>query len=193
MNVAFDQGGRKAYIQGMKDLVADAALRLATRQNWGDVQLIDIAKEAGVSLAELREAIAAKEDVIGLLFERLDRKMLEATTFEGPAKDRLFDVFMARFDAMNAERAAFQSILRSVTFDVPSLCRIVPNAFGSMGWAMNAAGINAQGWKAKPARLALLGVTVSAMKAWMEDNSPDLSAVMAKLDQGLERISGFLA
>lgn len=176
----------------MKDQITDGALRLAARQNWADVQLPELAKEAGISLAELRGQIAAKEDIIPLLFERLDRQMLEATAFEGSMKDRLFDLFMARFDAMNANREAFLSIFRGVRFDLASLCRILPNTYASMGWALSAAGVGDLGLKAKPARIALMGVMVSALRAWIDDETTDLSAVMAKLDQGLVRIEGLL-
>ncbi len=176
----------------MKDQITDGALRLAARQSWADVQLPEIAKEAGISLGELRGEIAAKEDVIALLFERLDKQMLEATAFEGSIKDRLFDLFMARFDAMNAHRASYQSILRGVRFDPPSLLRILPRTYDSMGWAMAAAGVGDLGLKAKPARLALMAVMANALRAWVDDETSDLSVVMAKLDQGLVRAEGLL-
>ncbi len=192
MKSCFDQEAGRAINTLMKEQITDAVLKLAARTDWGGVQLLDIAKEAGLSLSQLRETISAKEDVIPLLFERLDKQMLDATVFEGETKDRLFDLFMARFDAMNANREAFRSILKSAALDPASLCRILPQAYNTMSWVMAAAGIDTQGLKSKPARLALMGVVVSAMRAWVKDDTPDLSAVMAKLDQGLDKISGVL-
>lgn len=43
-----------------RERVVDAALVLATRRDYGDVTLSDIAHEANISLAELRELFPSK-------------------------------------------------------------------------------------------------------------------------------------
>ena len=61
-----------------RDRVIDATLRLATRREFSDVTLTDIAQEAGISLADLRELFPSKGAIIGAFSRRVDREVLDA-------------------------------------------------------------------------------------------------------------------
>lgn len=177
----------------MDDKILDAALTLAARQGWETMTLADIAHEAQLSLSDLRAQAEDKSDIVRALFARIDAAMLQSTNFEGSPKDRLFDLFMARFDALNAHRAGFVSILNAFKSAPADLIRALPGLCSSMRWVAEGAGLYTNGWRAEGQNLALVFVYLNALRAWKDDNSADLAATMASVDKELTRVQGFLA
>ena len=58
---------------GPRNRVIDATLRLAARREFSDVTLTDIAHEADISLADLRDLFPSKGAIIGAFSRRIDR------------------------------------------------------------------------------------------------------------------------
>jgi hypothetical protein len=56
-----------------------------------------------------------------------------------------------------------------------------------MGWMLEGAGIAARGPRGRLRRKGLLGVWLWTLRVWQRDDSEDLSATMAALDQALAR------
>ncbi|HEX8374133.1 MAG TPA: hypothetical protein VF606_03025, partial [Geminicoccaceae bacterium] len=86
-----------------REAAVEALMRLAAEQPWNDIEIGDIAREAGLSLAEFRDLFPSKGAVLGGLARIIDRKVLEgdnAGLAEEPTRERLFDVLMRRLDAM---------------------------------------------------------------------------------------------
>ncbi|MCB1489891.1 MAG: TetR/AcrR family transcriptional regulator, partial [Bauldia sp.] len=81
-----------------KDAIIDAFMALAADRDVRGIGLDEIAAEAGMSLADLRECYAGK---LGILFG-FARRIDLAVLAEGPAdaesepRDRLFEVMMRR-------------------------------------------------------------------------------------------------
>src|SRR5918999_807090 len=48
-----------------RDAIVDALMTLAADRPWNDIELVDIAEAAGVSLAEFRELFPSKGAVLG--------------------------------------------------------------------------------------------------------------------------------
>jgi AcrR family transcriptional regulator len=174
----------------LKDRVIDAALELSSRMGWDMVTMTDIAEKAGASLAELSDHFDDKTDILIAYGKRIDKKMLEAFAEPDPAapsRDRLFDILMERFDIIGADRAAVVSILKSFTGDPKQAVISFPHLGRSMAWTLEAAGVETSGLKGAVRVMGLAGVYLYALKAWMDDDSPDLSKTMAALDKGLSR------
>jgi hypothetical protein len=81
-----------------------AALRLAEDTSWGDITLSAIAEEAGLPLSEFYGV--TRDDLANAFDAYFDRAM----SAEGPPggespRERLFDVIMLRFEAMEDYRA----------------------------------------------------------------------------------------
>ncbi len=68
-----------------RERVVDAALVLATRHDYGDVTLSDIAHEANITLAELRDLFPSKGAIIGGFLRRIDRQILQEQNEIHPA------------------------------------------------------------------------------------------------------------
>lgn len=186
-------GANKAQeqVRDVRALVAGAALDLAARQGWAYTLLSDIAREAGLSMAELSAVVEDKGDVLALVWRRIDREMLEACVLPDPAvshRDAVFDVLMTRFDVLNAHRAAMVSILESFQCDPKQLVLSCPHLGRSMNWVLEAAGIDTQGVRGALRLAGLAALYLKALRVWKDDESADLAKVMAALDKDLARV-----
>lgn len=167
------------------------AFRLAAEHGWRHVSLAEIAAEAGVPLSAALPAYASKTALLRGFIRRIDREMLAAlgdgdAGGDGP-RDRLFDVMMARFDALVPYRDGLAAILKDTACDpMASLC-LLPTTRNSLAWMLEAAGIPTGG-PGGALRLKGLGlVYADAMRAFLKDESEDLAETMARLDTALKR------
>src|SRR5215469_10309574 len=85
----------------------DAALALAAERDWAGIGLAEIAHKAGLPLAEAYAACRSKLDLLAVLNRRVDAAALAAVPeAEGLPRERLFDLLMRRFDALQPHRLA---------------------------------------------------------------------------------------
>ena len=128
--------------------VIGATMDLAATQGWRRLSLAEIAKEAGVSLAELRGAYPSKAHILSALTKHIDRQVLagkaEASP-DDPARDRLFDVLMRRFDALTPYRDGLAAILRDNSRDPLAVICGAERLVRSMTWMLEAAGLSSAG------------------------------------------------
>lgn len=181
----------------MNDKILNAALELAAEKPWEEVSLGDIARAAELSLADLRAEVACKLDILNALHARLDERMLTAIDRAAPpadgaqAKDRLFDLFMARFDALQEKRAAYLSVFESLKSQPKILLASLGPVMGTMRWALEASGVKAEGVKADLQTGGLALAYLNGLRAWTKDETSDLSATMASVDKGLARLTRY--
>jgi AcrR family transcriptional regulator len=168
-----------------KDRLVDAALTLAARQGWRRTGMAAIAAQAGLSLGEAYAAAPSKLVLLAAFHRRVDQAAL-AIAADGaePARDRLFDVLMRRFDALAPHRPALRSILRDSLGD-PAAVFGVPALLSSMGWMLEAAGISTAGLRGRLRSQLLTGLYLSVLRVFLDDDSTDLARTMALLDQRL--------
>lgn len=170
--------------------VFDAAFGLAARQGWRDTSLADIAAEAGLALADLNGLVASRTGILLAYSRGLDRVVLAGTPAElydeGP-RDRLFDILMRRFEAMRPHRDGLRAIARAGTCDPQAALAVGCRLLASMMWMLEGAGISTAGLKGRLRAKGLLVVYAQAMRAWLDDDSEDMSRTMAALDKGLRR------
>lgn len=163
-----------------------AALDLAAERPWSDVSLRDIAERAGSNLVELRREFASKGDILAAFTRAIDDAVLAAAPARQssqPARDVLFDVVMARFDALAPYRKALRSIVHSGAFDVRHACGMM----ASQRWMLSAAGIDSSGPGGAVRAAGLGAVYASAFRTWLDDDDPGLARTMAVLDRRLRR------
>ena len=107
-----------------------------------------------------------------------------------PAKDRLFEVLMLRFDILNEHRDAYRALFIE-TFKNPKLFRIaLPQFHQSMELMLRLADLNGRDDRScAPMRVGGIAlVYLNAVRVWLNDDSADMSATMAELDNGLSKI-----
>jgi AcrR family transcriptional regulator len=181
-----------------RQTIIDALLGLLADQPLERIGLEDIARTAGVSLADLRGEFSSVVAILAAHMKDIDRKVLSvdaADMGEEPARERLFDVLMRRLDAHAGHKAAIRSLMRSTICNPPLALAMNGLAARSMGWMMTAAGISAAGPKGALRAQALALMYVRVLSVWANDEDPGLARTMAALDRELaraERWSGFL-
>ena len=172
------------------DRLLKAAMAVAARQRWRSVSMNDIAAEAKVGLDQLHAVFPSKAAIVAALNDRVDAAMLGGTEDEAagePARERLFDVLMRRFDSIAADKQAIASILRDAGGDPCAALCAAPRLMRSMAWSLEAAGISSAGLPGLIRTKALAAIYLSTMLVWLRDDSPDHGRTMAHLDRKLRR------
>ena len=184
----------------MTDDEFDAALiggafTLAARDGWRAVSVIAAAREAALTLDRARSRFAGR-DAILLRFGRLaDAQALAEAPATGPVRERLFDLLMRRFDALQTHRAGVRALLRGLPTDPLSALMLAAATERSMRWMLEAAGAPATGLSGELAARGLVAVWLYTLRAWQTDDSADLATTMAALDRALaraEQVAGWL-
>ena len=81
-----------------------------------EIGFAEIARRAGVSLAELRDKYASKIEILSAHMRATDRTVLagiDESMAEEPPRERLFDVLMRRLDTLAPHKQAIRSLRRS--------------------------------------------------------------------------------
>lgn len=178
-----------------REAAVEALMRLAAEQPWNDIEVGDIAREAGLSLAEFRDLFPSKGAVLGGLSRMIDRKVLEgdnADLAEEPTRERLFDVLMRRLDAMTPYKPALRRISYALRGDPLSMLALNGVALNSHRFMLAAAGINTEG---PLGRLKLQGVVIAfarTVETWLDDSDPALARTMARLDREIRNGERFM-
>lgn len=168
------------------DRILDAALAVAARDGWSAASLAAVAREAGVPLVEIYDRFPARAALAQALLRRIDRAMLAGADDDGVVtpQDRLFDVIMRRIDVLQEHREGYLAVLRSRD---AGLIAAAPAAMRSLSWIGEAAGLSTAGWRGALRLQALGAVYLAVLRAWASDDSSDLGATMAALQEGLSR------
>ena len=187
------QKKQKDTLETRRAKIIDAALSLAPAFGWNAVKLSDIAKEAGISAAELRDLIEDKTDILLLLGRQIDKQVIAAMegcapSDYGSVKEHLFDVMMERFEALNERREGVLAILDSIACDPAQLVIACPHLCYSMRWMLDLAGFETSGWRGALRVAGLTGLYVKLLRTWKRDESADLAQLMAELDRSLSRV-----
>ena len=164
-----------------------AAFRLAGEDGWRNLNVAKAARAAGLPLAEARGRFPSRAAIL-LRFGRLaDQAALLDAVDDGPARDRLFDLLMRRFDALQTHRTGVKALLRYLPTDPPTALMLTSATRHSMRWMLQGAGITATGPRGALQERALLAIWLWAVRAWERDESEDLSGTMAAVDSALQR------
>lgn len=175
------------------DRVIDAAMALAAEKGWEQVSLLDVAQRAGVPLAALYGEMPGKQAILAAFSRRVDEAILAEHEHEReesaePARDRLFDILMSRFDQLQSHREAIANILAAYQRDpalaLGGLCQL----HRSMRWMLEAADISASGLRGEIRLSTLCAIYIATLRTWLHDDSPDMAKTMAALDGYLRRI-----
>jgi hypothetical protein len=173
-----------------RDAIVQALMKLAADRPWNDIEIIDLAREANVTLAEFRDVFPSKGAVLGAFSRLIDRQVLEGTTDEladEPARERVFDVMMRRLDALTPYKAALRRIVYALRRDPLALAALNQVGLNSQRFMLAAAGISTEG---PLGRLKLQGAVLvfgNTLETWLDDDDPALARTMARLDRELRR------
>jgi len=175
-----------------KGKIVAAALQLAAEQPWASVSMRDIAERADVTFDQLRKAFGSKTQIISGFIRAVDDKVLSSIGERDPGdspRDTLFEVLMARFDAMAPFKEGLRSIERDTTLDTT----LFGSFLNSQRWMLMAAGFDGDGPRGVLRSSGLASLFGSVFRVWLDDDDPGLAKTMAALDRRLRRAGDAMA
>lgn len=164
-----------------------SAFSLAAERGWSGVTIAQAARDADLPLARARLRFPTRCVVLLRFGGLADEAALSLATDEGAPRDRLFDILMRRIDFLQRHRTGVLALLRHLPADPPLALALAAASLCSMGWMLEGAGISARGPHGTLRAKGLLAVWLWTLRAWRRDDSDDLAATMAALDQALLR------
>ena len=168
--------------------LARAALATASASTWRTLTLLDLARAAGRPVSDFYGASMGEAvDCVEEAFDRAISDNLEALEASQTVRDRLFDLVMKRFEAMEPHRAAILAMEAGVDRDPILLTAQHQRHVRCARWVLALAGLEADGMTGN-ARAQGLGVIIGqARSAWRGDDAGDFTKTMASLDKNLRR------
>lgn len=170
--------------------LVDAAFALGAERGWSCVSAAAAARYAGIDLVRARLLFPCNGTILRKFGRQADTYALTGLTTDDSVKDRLFDILLRRFDYMQARRAGMQALTRYLPFCPPMALALMEMNLSSMGWLLEGACVDATGVRGVIKKHGLLAVWLYALRAWLKDDSPDLTATMAAVDTALARVEG---
>lgn len=176
----------------MEDKQLDQALvaavfSQAALRGWTDVNIVEAARDADLPLDRVRARFPGRGAVLLRFGILADQAALAAGSSEPSPRERLFDMVMSRFDALQPHRAGILQLMRALRTDLATSLLLYSATLRSMKWLLDGAGIPSNGVVGGLRVHGLLALWLYALRAWENDESPDLSATMAAVDRGLDR------
>ncbi|HXP02636.1 MAG TPA: TetR family transcriptional regulator [Stellaceae bacterium] len=189
-------GGRTAQAAASDaDWIIDTTMALIATGGWRSVSLAAVAEETGLTILQVYRVFASRATILCGFFRRIDEAALgapvETETGERP-RDRVFDLLMRRFDALQPYRAPLTALRRDLPFDPLSALAAGAALLCSMRLTLEAAGISTDGIGGVIAVKLVAAAYLFASQTWARDESPDLAPTMASLDRRLRGIERFL-
>lgn len=172
------------------DQIIDALMRLLAERTFDRISIQAIADEAGVDLATLNAAFASRGAILEAFVRRIDQDVLAGRyddMADEPPRERLFDVLMARLDALRPYRGALKSLLASVRRDPAMGVELNRWIVRSNVWMLAAAGVDASGLRGSVAAQALTLSYLRVLQTFVKEEDPGLPRTMAMLDQELRK------
>ncbi len=192
--------GKKGATAGDEARALAAALDRIAENGWRKLTIADVARKAGLPPARVRALFPGREAVLETFFLDIDRRVAAeggyAADDPSPARDRLFDVLMRRFDALAPHRPAMKALIKDLPLDPETAAWCAYRLSRSLAWTLDTAGLSARGALGRIRVKGLVLIYLNALRAWLSDETADMSPTMAALDKGLraaESILGALA
>ncbi|MEO0496728.1 MAG: TetR/AcrR family transcriptional regulator [Pseudomonadota bacterium] len=173
-----------------KTALVDALFSALTSKSWHEIHLADLAASAKVGLTDLRSIAGSKTDIMTIFAEKVDEEVLEAVDedlADEPARERLFDVLMARFDALADKKPGLKQLMTDVRRDPLLALELNRIAVRSQSWMLIGAGINPDGLMGAARVQGAVLAFSHVMRTWLKDDDEGLAATMAELDKTLRR------
>lgn len=182
----------------VKRTIVHAALAIAERAgSWDAVHVHDVAREAGMTLSELRRFVGDKDQIAEAFFDFADEAMLataDATDWRRlDTRERLHRALMAWLDALAPHRRAVRAMLgyklhpEHIHLQVRGVMRISR----TVQWLRETAMFPSTGWRREVEEAVLTTIYLTTFAHWMVDASPHsertrrrLQAVLARAARG---------
>lgn len=167
-----------------------AALELAGERGWQSLTLSDIASAAGLSLNDFH-GIATTDSLAEAVEGYFDKAMSgEGIDPEESPRERLFDVIMLRFEAMEPYRPGLMDLMKWRERSPIRIAKQLAARKVSADWALVSAGLD-DAEQTVPRDVRAVAVAYAMAKAewaWRKETDPGFARTMAALDKALRQL-----
>jgi hypothetical protein len=180
----------KAKTKSRPDLLEAAFTHIAD-VGWAGWSPKTLAAMTGYDLAEVYDTFPVPAALVGELGRRLDKAMLAIPPDELGGlshRERLFELFMRRFDAMAPFKPGLRRQTREARTEPEILLASVCNLDRMAAWLIELAELPYSGLEARLARTTLVLAYGRLFRVWLDDDTPDLATTMAELDKRLDQL-----
>ena len=168
--------------------LARAALAVAARTPWREATLAKLADEANRPASDFYGAsLGEAVDCVEEAFDRAIADDLDALDPSQSVRDRLFELIMRRFEAMEPHRAAVVAMEVGQDRDPILLAAAHQRHVRCAKWVLALAGLEADGMTGQARGQGLGVISGPARAAWRGDEAGDFAKTMASLDKNLRR------
>jgi len=171
------------------DHIIKVALTVAGEQGWDAVTLPRLAEAANVPLIDVHRIVSGRQAVLDGIGRLVDDAVLaEGAVDPGdPARDRLFEVMMRRFDLLQDHRAGILAVADGLRREPLRVLCQGPSLERSMRVMLEVAAMPARGLIGLAKVRVLTLVYLDIFRIWRSDDSDDMAKTMKALDKRLEQ------
>ncbi len=172
----------------MENAILNAAMSVLARDGWRGATLRAVAEAAPCAMADL---VARYGDYYGLLNaigEQATLAALQETDASGGSqaiRDRLFEVLMARLDALQDYRPGIRALLPEQARDPVLAAWFAVKAPVHMARIAAAAGVQTHGLRGLLRVQGLTFLYLRVARVWLNDETEDMARTLKALDQAL--------
>ncbi len=182
--------GKGGGAQPTLDAVLEAGMAVIAERGWRATTPMAIADRLDLAGADVTRLVPSRDALLVAVTRRIDDRMLADYEMDAAAspRDRLFEALMARFDHLSDYRDGVVRLMRDLPRDPAAGLAFAPHLRHSMALILDAVGIGGHGLLGG-LRAKLLGVTyLDTVRAWTQDDSPDMAKTMKHLDHRLGQL-----
>ena len=164
-------------------------MKSVEESGWSGVDMVQLAKKSGIKSSTMRDSYPSKVRLLEDFAAMIDQTVLNNFELDADSnpKDRLFDVLMARLDALTPYRSALKRLNRNMCSDPEFALTCNRISLRSMRWMLNCSQIEVRGLKGAAKVQGLVVLFGRVMRIWFDDEEKGLSRTMAALDRGIQR------
>lgn len=193
---ATPESGAAAPQTDPRKQVVEALMRLAATRRWDEIELGDIATEADLPLGKLRGLFPSKLAMLGGLTRIVDDAVLAEVSDDlagEPVRERLFDLVMRRLDALAPYKPGLRRIAPVIRRDPLTMAALNRGAVNSWRYMLASAGIPTEDALGNLRVQGAVLLMARVSEVWLDDDEPELSRTMARLDRELKRAGAIMA
>lgn len=167
---------------------AEALLELAVEMPWSEITLSVLANRMDRPVSDFLGLTSFDELIEAYLDRACGAEEVDDTE---TLRERLFDIAMLRFEAMENHRQGIMAWQESWLRNPLKRARAARQRTKSARWILLLAG-EPQNAALKPKSVILSGILFRAEQAWRQEEGADFSRTMAQLDRDLRDVDSWV-
>ena len=169
--------------------IAQQTLNILMKKSWNTFSLVQVLKNVKVK----KTYIKTKFDLLKPISKYVDYLLINNTKSleNSSTKDMLFEVLMARFDILEANRKAFLEIYKILKKNPQQFIKLIPIFLESMIITAELSKYKVNGLKGTIRLKGLMLIYFITFFQWMDDKNFSLEKTMTALDKNLDQAEKF--